>query len=42
MTTVGRLATYLQGYGDLLVETNRWDPAVLERTSAAMDVIMAM
>jgi probable F420-dependent oxidoreductase len=29
--TVGRLATYLQGYGDLLVETNRWDPAVLAR-----------
>jgi probable F420-dependent oxidoreductase len=27
--TVGRLATYLQGYGDLLVETNRWDPTVL-------------
>lgn len=27
--TVGRLATYLQGYGDLLVGTNRWDPAVL-------------
>src|SRR3546814_3022621 len=27
--TVGRLATYLQGYGDLMVETNRWDPAVL-------------
>ncbi|NND76448.1 MAG: TIGR03857 family LLM class F420-dependent oxidoreductase [Ilumatobacter sp.] len=27
--TVGRLATYLQAYGDLLVETNRWDPAVL-------------
>ncbi|MFN8041241.1 MAG: TIGR03857 family LLM class F420-dependent oxidoreductase [Acidimicrobiales bacterium] len=27
--TVGRLATYLQGYGDLLVETNRWDPAAL-------------
>lgn len=27
--TVGRLATYLQGYGDLLVSTNRWDPAVL-------------
>ena len=27
--TVGRLATYLQGYGDLLVRTNRWDPAVL-------------
>ena len=29
--TVGRLATYLQGYGDLMVETNRWDPAVLTR-----------
>jgi alkanesulfonate monooxygenase SsuD/methylene tetrahydromethanopterin reductase-like flavin-dependent oxidoreductase (luciferase family) len=27
--TVGRLATYLQGYGDLLVETNGWDPALL-------------
>ncbi len=27
---VGRLATYLQGYGDLLVETNGWDPAILE------------
>jgi probable F420-dependent oxidoreductase len=27
--TVGRLAGYLQGYGELLVETNRWDPAVL-------------
>ncbi len=27
--TVGRLATYLQAYGDLLVETNRWDPGVL-------------
>ena len=27
--TVGRLATYLQGYGDLLVRTNGWDPAVL-------------
>jgi probable F420-dependent oxidoreductase len=26
---VGRLATYLQAYGDLLVETNRWDPSVL-------------
>jgi probable F420-dependent oxidoreductase len=32
--TVGRLATYLQGYGDLLVATNRWDPAVLERFRA--------
>lgn len=28
--TVGRLGTYLQGYGDLLVRTNGWDPAVLE------------
>ena len=27
--TVGRLATYLQGYGDLMVRTNGWDPAVL-------------
>ncbi len=32
--TVGRLATYLQAYGDLLVKTNRWDPAVLERFRA--------
>jgi probable F420-dependent oxidoreductase len=29
--TVARLATYLQGYGDLLVHTNGWDPAVLQR-----------
>ena len=28
--SVGRLATYLQAYGDLMVETNRWDPAVLD------------
>jgi probable F420-dependent oxidoreductase len=28
---VGRLATYLQGYGDLMVRTNDWDPAVLQR-----------
>ena len=34
MKTVGRLATYLQGYGDLLVTTNNWDPAVLERFRA--------
>ena len=34
MKTVGRLATYLQGYGDLLVSTNNWDPAVLERFRA--------
>ena len=26
---VGRLATYLQAYGDLMVRTNGWDPAVL-------------
>jgi probable F420-dependent oxidoreductase len=29
--TVGRMATYLQAYGDLMVETNDWDPAVLQR-----------
>jgi len=34
MKTVGRMATYLQGYGDLLVRTNGWDPAVLERFRA--------
>lgn len=28
--TVGRMATYLQAYGDLMVRTNGWDPAVLE------------
>jgi len=32
--TVGRMATYLQGYGDLLVRTNRWDPAILARFRA--------
>jgi probable F420-dependent oxidoreductase len=32
--SVGRLATYLQGYGDLMVETNRWDSSVLERFRA--------
>jgi probable F420-dependent oxidoreductase len=32
--TVGRLATYLQVYGDLLVRTNKWDPLVLERFRA--------
>jgi probable F420-dependent oxidoreductase len=30
----GRLGTYLQGYGDLLVRVNGWDPAVLERFRA--------
>jgi probable F420-dependent oxidoreductase len=29
--TVGRLASYLRGYGDLLVRVNGWDPVVLER-----------
>ncbi len=29
--TVGRLGTYLQGYGELLVRTNGWDHAVLQR-----------
>jgi len=32
--TVGRMATYLQAYGDLMVRTNNWDPAVLERFRA--------
>lgn len=32
--TVGRLGTYLQAYGDLMVKTNDWDPAVLERFRA--------
>ncbi|MFC5138938.1 TIGR03857 family LLM class F420-dependent oxidoreductase [Actinomycetospora rhizophila] len=32
--TVARLATYLQVYGDLLVRTNDWDPAALERFRA--------
>jgi probable F420-dependent oxidoreductase len=31
MKLVGRLGTYLQGYGALLVRTNGWDPGVLER-----------
>jgi alkanesulfonate monooxygenase SsuD/methylene tetrahydromethanopterin reductase-like flavin-dependent oxidoreductase (luciferase family) len=32
--TVGRMGTYLQAYGDLMVETNGWDPAALERFRA--------
>jgi probable F420-dependent oxidoreductase len=32
--TVGRLATYLQAYGDLMVRTNNWDPAVLKQFRA--------
>jgi probable F420-dependent oxidoreductase len=39
--SVGRLATYLQAYGDLMVETNRWDPAVLARFRAD-DVVRSM
>lgn len=31
LKTVGRLGTYLQGYGELLVRTNGWDLGVLER-----------
>ncbi len=31
---VGRLATYLQGYGEVLVGANRWEPADLERFRA--------
>ncbi len=32
--TVGRMATYLQAYGDLMVRTNEWDPEVLARFRA--------
>jgi 5,10-methylenetetrahydromethanopterin reductase len=28
---VGRLATYLQGYGDLMVRVNDWDPEAMRR-----------
>jgi probable F420-dependent oxidoreductase len=31
---VGRMGTYLQGYGNVLVRANGWDPAVLERFRA--------
>jgi 5,10-methylenetetrahydromethanopterin reductase len=31
MKTVGRMASYLRGYGRLLVDANGWDPAVLDR-----------
>ncbi len=34
LKTVGRLATYLQAYGDLMVRTNDWDPAALARFRA--------
>ncbi len=29
--TVGRMATYLQAYGDLMASTNHWDPTPLKR-----------
>lgn len=32
--TVGRLASYLRGYGNVLVAANGWDPAVLDRFRA--------
>jgi probable F420-dependent oxidoreductase len=32
--TVGRISTYLQAYGDLMVRTNDWDPAVLKKFRA--------
>jgi probable F420-dependent oxidoreductase len=32
--TVGRLASYLQGYGDLLVKVNGWDPDALAKFRA--------
>jgi probable F420-dependent oxidoreductase len=32
--TVGRMATYLQAYGDLMIRTNDWDPEVLGRFRA--------
>jgi alkanesulfonate monooxygenase SsuD/methylene tetrahydromethanopterin reductase-like flavin-dependent oxidoreductase (luciferase family) len=31
---VGRMGSYLQGYGDLMVGVNGWDPAALERFRA--------
>lgn len=31
---VGRLASYLRGYGDLLLQANAWDPEVLARFRA--------
>ncbi|MFK8020895.1 MAG: TIGR03857 family LLM class F420-dependent oxidoreductase [Pseudomonadales bacterium] len=34
MKLVGRLATYLQGYGALLVRTNGWDEAILAKILA--------
>ncbi len=34
MKLVGRLSSYLEGYGDLMVRTNGWDPEVLKRFRA--------
>ena len=38
---VGRMATYMQVYGEVLVAINGWDPGVLERF-AADDVVRSM
>jgi 5,10-methylenetetrahydromethanopterin reductase len=38
---VGRMGTYLQGYGDLLVRVNGWDPGALE-TFRADEVVMGV
>ena len=35
---VGRMATYLQGYGESLVKINGWDPKVLERFREHPDI----
>jgi probable F420-dependent oxidoreductase len=32
--TVGRMSTYLQAYGDLMVKTNDWDPDILKKFRA--------
>jgi len=32
--TVGRMSTYLQAYGDLMVKTNDWDPQILKEFRA--------
>lgn len=38
---VGRMATYLQGYGDVLVKVNGWDPGALDRFRHAPIVLSA-
>lgn len=35
---VGRMATYLQAYGDVFVKINGWDPAVLDRFREHPDI----